>query len=116
MKHIIQNDLHGKAYKYVEDTYGSEVLWTFPNLHVELTGKLLSGYTEEMVNEWLLVNYGLLQPVIDVEPEIEEAIEADGVEAEVEIEADTEIEVVADTEVEVEAEPEVVESTAKRKR
>lgn len=108
MQHIIQNDLHGKAYKYVEETYGSEVLWTFPNLHVELTGKLLSGYTEEMVNEWLLVNYGLSQPVVASETEVEaEPEETIAVDTEAEIEADTEVE------AEIEAEVEVV---VKRKR
>lgn len=64
MKNILAaKDLQGEALDYITRTYGAEVAWHFPNLPAELVSKLLSGFTEAMIEEHLLVHFGLTKPV-----------------------------------------------------
>lgn len=63
MKHILESeDLQGEALSYIETTYGKDVAWAFPSLPAELISKLLSGFTEAMIDEHLLVHFGLTKP------------------------------------------------------
>lgn len=60
MEHILEaQDMNEATRQFIHERYGEEVLWSMPWIVAELVGKLLSGYTEEMVGEWLKVRYSL---------------------------------------------------------
>lgn len=60
MKSILEaEDIQGEALRYFKEAYSEAAYWVFPWLPAEISARLLSGYTPEMVKQWLEVDHML---------------------------------------------------------